>query len=195
MFFLINFIPSTYMYLKLPILFIGLIALLNVHCSLNKTSSSANSVAKNNSINKAEWAIIDSIDYKSFNADLEPGKPTMDVGVYLPSNLDPEFKKVTLDRIVTGLQGAKKIYAPTGVQINVLWIKTGQINPSYLSIQANKVPGVPNTGYINLYKYSQRHPAELTKHAAEALEHIIEVEENSHRTLYFVVFQDVFFPS
>ena len=182
------------MYLKLPILFIGLIALLNVHCSLNKTSSSANSVAKNNSINKAEWAIIDSIDYKSFNADLEPGKPTMDVGVYLPSNLDPEFKKVTLDRIVTGLQGAKKIYAPTGVQINVLWIKTGQINPSYLSIQANKVPGVPNTGYINLYKYSQRHPAELTKHAAEALEHIIEVEENSHRTLYFVVFQDVFFP-
>ena len=102
-------------------------------------------------VKKASWSIIDTIDYTTLNADIELGKPTMDVGVYLPSNLDPNFKKITLDRIVTGLQAAKEIYAPTGVQVNVLWIKTGEINPSYLSIQANKVPGVPNTGYINLY--------------------------------------------
>ena len=81
---------------KLPILFIGLFASLNVHCSFNETSSSANSSAINNSISKAEWTIIDSIDYETLNADIKPGKPTMDVGVYLPSNLDPEFKKVTL---------------------------------------------------------------------------------------------------
>ena len=89
----INFIPSTYMNAKLPILFIGLFASLNVHCSLNETSSSANYGAINNSINKAEWTIIDSIDYETLNADITLGKPTMDVGVYLPSNLDPEFKR------------------------------------------------------------------------------------------------------
>ena len=163
MFFLINFIPSTVMNAKLPILFIVLFASLNVHCTLNETGSPANLGATNDSISKAEWTIIDSIDYEMLNADIVPGKPTMDVGVYLPSNLDPEFKKVTLDRLLTGLRAAKEIYAPTGVQVNVLWIKTGEIDPSFLSIQANEVPGIPNTGYINLYKHSQRHPAHVCK--------------------------------
>ena len=160
---------------------------------INCTSEDS-STPVNDRPNTAQWSIIDSIDYSAMNADLVTGKPTMDVGVYLPSNLDPEFKKVTLDRLLTGLKAAKEIYAPAGVQVNVLWIKTGEINPSFLSIQANEVPGIPNTGYINLYKHSQRHPAQLTEHASQALEHIIEVEENSHRTLYFVVFQDVFYP-
>ena len=81
---------------KLPILFIVLFATLNVHCSLNETGSSTNLGTTHDSISKASWVIIDSIDYSAMNADLVTGKPTMDVGVYLPSNLDPEFKKVAL---------------------------------------------------------------------------------------------------
>ena len=156
---------------KLPILFIVLFASLNVHCTLNETESPANLGATNDSISKAEWTIIDSIDYETLNADIVPGKPTMDVGVYLPSNLDPEFKKVTLDRMLTGLRAAKEIYAPTGVQVNVLWIKTGEIDPSFLSIQANEVPGIPNRLQID-HQWSLNVDADQQNHPSRSRDRI-----------------------
>lgn len=145
-------------------------------------------------VDKVEWSEVDSIDVGEFNSDLEPGKLTMDVGIYFPSNLDDTFNKVTLSRMMESMQAAKEIYAPTDVQINLLWVKTGKIDPSYLSIQANEVPGIPNTEYTNLYEHGYRNPAKLTEETKQAFESIIESAPNNDRTIYLVVLQDVFYP-
>lgn len=145
-------------------------------------------------VDRVEWSEVDSIDVNEFNSDLEPGKLTMDVGVYFPSNLDESFNKVKLSRMMESLQAAKDIYAPTDVQVNLLWVKTGEIDPSYLSIQANEVPGIPNTEYTNLYEHSYRNPAKLTEETKQAFESIIEPASNNDRTIYLVVLQDVFYP-
>jgi len=145
-------------------------------------------------VDQVEWSEVDSIDLAEFNSDLEPGKLTMDVGVYFPSNLDESFDKVTLFRMMKSLQAAKEIYAPVDVQINLLWVKTGEVDPSYFAIQANEVPGIPNTEYTNLYEHSFRNPAKLTEESQQAFESIIEPAPNNDRTIYLVVLQDVFYP-
>ena len=145
-------------------------------------------------VDRVEWTEVDSIDIEAFNNDLEPGKLTMDVGIYFPSNFDESFEKVTLARMMESLEAAKEIYEPTGVQINLLWVKTGEVDPKYFAIQANEVPGIPNTGYTNLYEHSYRNPARLTEETKEAFESIIEPAPNNNRTIYLVALQDVFYP-
>lgn len=140
------------------------------------------------------WKKVDTIDIRSFNKDLEVGKLTMDVGVYFPSNLDTAFHKVTLAQMMESIRNAKEIFQPTGVQINLLFVKTGEVNPEYFSIQANEVPGIPETEYVNMYVHAKRHPSQLTGHAKEAFTSIIEPEENNERTIYLITLQDVFFP-
>lgn len=145
-------------------------------------------------IERVAWIEVDTIDVISFNKDVEAGKLTMDVGVYFPSNLDTAFHKVTLSQMMESIQAAKEIYKPTGVQINLLFVKTGVVNPEYFSIQANEVPGIPETEYVNMYVHAKRHPSKLTKHAKEAFTSIIEPEEKNGRTIYLITLQDVFFP-
>ena len=140
------------------------------------------------------WSLVESIDIEKINAGLVSGEPTIDVGVYFPSNLDPGFDKVTLEQVVKGFLSAKDIYAPTGVQLNLLWVKTGEINERFLSIQSNKVAGVPRTEYVNMYQHMQRHPSVLTDEAVMAFQSFIEPSSTSNRTIYLVVLQDVFFP-
>jgi hypothetical protein len=141
-----------------------------------------------------KWSIVDTIDIADFNKDVIAGKPTMDIGVYYPSNFDPAFKKVTLARMMGSLSAAKEIYEPTGVQINLLWVKTGNVNPDFFSIQANEVPGIPGTEYVNTYVHMKRHPSKLTALAKDAFQSIIEPHEDNSRTIYLVALQDVFFP-
>ncbi|MTI87632.1 MAG: ImmA/IrrE family metallo-endopeptidase [Balneolaceae bacterium] len=143
---------------------------------------------------RVAWSEIDSIDVNGFNSDLQPGQLTMDVGIYFPSNFDSTFNKVTLSRMLESLKAAKEIYKPTGVQIKLLWVKTGKVNPRYFSIQANEVPGIPNAGYTNLYEHSYRNPAKLTEETKKAFEHIVEPAPDNHRTIYLVALQDVFYP-
>ena len=145
-------------------------------------------------IKLVEWNSLDTIDIADFNKDLKRGKLTLDIGIYFPSNFDPAFKKVTLSRMLGGLAAAKEIYEPTGVQISLLWVKTGEVNPKFFSIQANKVPGIPKTEYVNMYEEMKRHPAELTELAKNAFQSIIEPNEDNSRTIYLVALQDVFFP-
>lgn len=144
--------------------------------------------------NRVEWSKIENIDLEDINSDLEPGKLTVDLGVYYPSNLDENFGKVPLNNILESIKAAKEIYAPTGVQINLLWVKTGKINPTYLSLQSNTLPGIPNTEYTNMYEHSQRHPSKLTEKAKDAFESIIEADPDNDRTIYLTVIQDVFYP-
>lgn len=146
------------------------------------------------SIDQVIWKEIESIDIDDFNKDIEKGKLTVDIGVYYPSNLDSRFDKVPLDNILTSIRAAKEIYAPTGVQVNLLWVKTGEIDPSYLSLQSNVIPGIPNTEYTNLYEHLYRHPATLTDKTKEAFQSIIEPNSDNSRTIYLTVIQDVFYP-
>ena len=140
------------------------------------------------------WKVVDTVDVAAFNKDLVAGRPTMDVGVYFPSNLDPAFKKVTLERMLQSIQAAKEIFKPAGVQINLLWAKTGEVNPKYLAIQANEVPGVPDTEYVNTYQHMRRHPSELTALARNAFQSMIEPHKDNSRTIYLVALQEVFYP-
>jgi len=145
-------------------------------------------------IKAVAWRTVDTIDVAAFNSDLEIGKSTMNVGVYYPSNFDTAFKKVSLSRMMQSLRSAKEIFKPTGVQIHLLWVKTGELNPEYFSIQANEVPGIPETEYTNMYVHGQRHPAKLTEHTQSAFKSIIEPDQENSRTIYLVALQDVFYP-
>ena len=140
------------------------------------------------------WSRIDSIDINEINSDLVKGKPTVDIGIYFPSNLDSTFTKVTFNKMIESFFFVKEIFKPTGVQLNLIFAKTGNINSSYLSIQANEVPGIPDTEYVNLYDNSRRHPSIPTNHAINAFRSIIEEDINNSRTIYLIALQDVFYP-
>ena len=105
---------------------------------------------KEENVTLVNWSAVESIDLEKINSDVMPGAPTIDVGIYFPSNLDPQFDKVTLEQVIEGFLSAKDIYKPTGVQLNLLWLKTGVVDERFLSIQANEVPGVPHTEYVNM---------------------------------------------
>ncbi len=132
------------------------------------------------------WSLIDSIDINQINSDLVNGKPTVDIGIYFPSNLDSTFTKVTFNKMIESFLFAKEIFKPTDVQLNLLFAKTGNINSKYLSIQANEVPGIPDTEYVNLYENSKRHPSILTTHAINAFRSIVEKDINNSRTIYLI---------
>jgi hypothetical protein len=150
--------------------------------------------SENRSGQPVSWSTVKTVDVDAINSDLVPGRPTIDVGIYFPSNFDPGFGKVTLASMVDSFVSAKEIYAPAGVQLNLLWVKTGEIDPRYLAIQSNEIPRVPDTEYVNMYVSSRRHPAELTDMARSAFESIIEPDEDNSRTIYLVALQDVIFP-
>ena len=140
------------------------------------------------------WSAAAGVDVTAFNKDLVAGKPTMDVVVYVPSNFDPAFKKLTVAQVLEGLRAAKDIYRPTGVQINLVAIRTGAIDPRFLAIQANEIPRLPDTEYLNLYEANTRHPSELTHMAKEAFASIIEPHKDNAKTIYLVALQDVIMP-
>ena len=145
-------------------------------------------------VTPVNWIPYSKVDVEEINRDLIDGKPTIDIGIYFPSNLDPEFDKISMEQVIKGFLSAKDIYRPTDIQLNLLWIKTGKIDDRFLSIQANKVPGVPGTEYVNLYHHMKRHPSQLTKEARYAFESIVENSPENQRTIYLIILQDVFFP-
>lgn len=145
-------------------------------------------------IDQVVWIPVDTIDVENFNKDLLPGKLMMDIGIYFPSNFDSAFNKVTLARMMESLRAAKEIFEPTNVQINLLWVKTGVLDPKYFSIQSNEVPGIPGTEYVNMYEHMERHPAKLTPLAKEAFTSIVELDNQNSRTIYLIALQDVFYP-
>ena len=140
------------------------------------------------------WKVVETVDLAVFNKDLVAGKPTMDVVVYMPSNFDPTFKKISVPQMLDGIRAAKEIYRPTGVQINLVAVKTGVIDPRFLAIQANEIPRVPETEYLNMYESNTRHPSELTDMARSAFQSIIEPRKDGDRTIYLVGLQDVVMP-
>ena len=93
-----------------------LLGTLSVACGPGPADSMASSAARSSAPSSPEvtpvvWTEVDALDVEAFNADIEPGKLTLDVGVYFPSNLDPEYDMVTLPRLMESLEAAKEIYA------------------------------------------------------------------------------------
>ncbi|MEM8894993.1 MAG: hypothetical protein AAGC88_10480 [Bacteroidota bacterium] len=175
------------------LLFLALIVSV-VSCKPTENPKEQQPLDTTESPNIVKWAPVDTIDVDAINADLINGKLTVDVGIYFPSNLDTAFKKVTLARMVESFIFAKQIYRPTDIQLNLLWVKSGEVDPKYFAIQSNEIPGIPDTEYVNLYEASRRNPSVLTDHALNAFKSIVEPDPNNTRTIYLIVLQDVFYP-
>jgi hypothetical protein len=140
------------------------------------------------------WRTIRDSDVERINAGLRPGEPTVDIGVYLPDNLDPAFVQAfSLDRFLTEFGTAKQIFAAAGVQLRLAWIKTGTIDPQYLEIQSNDMVGETPAGRrVNMYVDSVRQKSSLSPEARAAFESIVERHEHASRMVHVVILQDVF---
>ena len=160
------------------------------------TSSTAAFTSEPVEQSDVQWSLVDSVDVEAINSDLEIGKPTVDIGLYYPSNLHPDaVEKLPLSGLVEEFLNAKKVFEPTGVQFKLLWIKTGQVDPQHLAITAsNWETDLPSGGYGNMYVQSAIHPTEMSDGAVAAFETIIEPAPENSRTVYLVAMQNVYMP-
>lgn len=129
------------------------------------------------------------------NGDLRPDVPTVDVAIYYPSNLDAHFsQKVPLDgALIEQFVRAKEIFAAAGVQLNLLWVKTGAIDPAFLEIQSNDMTGrTPGGAHVNMYRDNLRESSSLSPEARQAFDSIVETDPDNDRTIYLVILQNVF---
>jgi len=130
----------------------------------------------------------------TLNADLRPGPLTMDVAILIPSNLDPGFDRVSVEQLLDGIRSAKEIFAAVDVQLALRWVKTGPLDPRYLSISYTETPKRPPAKDLAFYRRMQRYPRQLSEEALAAFDSFVPKEPNNARTIYLVVLQDVFYP-
>ena len=140
------------------------------------------------------WTTVKPEVVRQINSDNEVGVATADIGIYYPSNLDKAFTdRFSLNDLIEDFVKAKSIFADAGVQLNLLWIKTGEIDSSFFEIQANNTAATtPGGQYANMYVDSRRQRAGLSQEALDAFESIVEKHENNDRTVFLVVLQNVF---
>jgi len=142
-----------------------------------------------------KWMVTRSDAVQRINADIKPDVPTVDVAIYYPSSLDPPFAaRLPLDgAVLEQFVRAKEIFAVAGVQLNLLWVKTGEIDPAFLEIQSNDMSGrTPGGAHVNMYRDNRRETSVLSPEALRAFETIIERDPANDRTVYLVVLQNVF---
>lgn len=140
------------------------------------------------------WTEIRQEDVARINAGLRPGEPTVDVAVYVPSNLDPAFTKdFSLDRFLLEFGTARDIFAEAGVQLRLAGVRTGPVHPEYLEIQSNDMAGeTPPGRRVNMYVDSVRQKSSLAPEARAAFDSIVEKHEDASRTVHVIILQDVF---
>ena len=128
---------------------------------------------------EALWAEVKSEVVHQLNSDMKAGMPTVDIGIYYPSNLDQAFTdQFSVDDLLAEFARAKNIFSQADVQLNLLWIKTGRINESFLEIQSNDMSAaIPGGLYTNMYENGRPHPSVLSSQALNAME-----SESGHRS-------------
>ncbi len=143
-----------------------------------------------------QWLPIRQIEVAQINADLIDDLPRVDVVLYYAANLDEGFRSATpLDGLLEEFLVAKKVFAKAGVQLNLLAIKSGYLDPQYFSIMSAPLElEKPNDDYANMYEEMARNPSQLTDHAKAAFEAIIVPFANSDKTLHLVAMQGVYMP-
>ena len=142
----------------------------------------------------ASWGPVPEVDVAAINADLDPSLPTVDVAMYYPSNLDPAHgAKVTIDLLVEGFTKAKPIFLAAGVQLNLLWLRTGHLHPHLFAVNSTK-PGneLPSGRFANMYVEAERRPSVCSDEALEAFQAIVDDVPSSDRIVHLVTLQDVF---
>ena len=143
---------------------------------------------------RAAWGVPVPIDLESFNADLETGRATVDIGIFYPSNLEPAHRrKVELETVLDGVAEARRIFGAVGVQLAVVSVRTGPVDPALLVVQA-EAPGseVPGGRYANLYVERQKRPSKLSPAALAAFESVIGDGPEHDRRIHLLVLEDVF---
>ena len=140
------------------------------------------------------WGVRTAFDVESFNADLADGEPTVDVAVCYPDNLLPAHRRrVHLETVIEGLGEAKRIFRSAGVQLALLSVRTGRVDPALLSVHA-EAPGseLPGDRYTNFYTERQRRPARVSDGALAVLGTMVGDGPHHDRRIHLVVLQDVF---
>ena len=143
---------------------------------------------------RSAWGVPVPIDLESFNADLEDGRATVDVGIIYPANLQPAHRqKVELKMVLDGAAEARRIFGAVGVQLAVVSVRTGPVDPALLVVQA-EAPGseVPGGRYANLYVERQKRPSKLSPAALAAFETVIGNRPDHDRRIHLLVLEDVF---
>lgn len=143
---------------------------------------------------RPNWQVNSAVDSVKINDDIRLGEPTVDVGIYYPTNLDESYREaVPLQGVIAEFKHAKKVFASAGVQLNLLWVKSADVDPKYFSIVASDTQNeMPSDGYANMYVEATRNPGSLTEAALEAFDAIIEDDERNAQTVYLVVMQGVY---
>lgn len=140
------------------------------------------------------WTSVRTDDVSAMNEDLQKGAPTVDVGFYYPSNLDEKATaKLPLDGLLQEFAVAKTVFAPTGVQLKLLWVKTGVVDPRHFSVNTNRRDlELPPAGYGNMYQQRVLHPSEMPQATIDAFNTIIEPSEHTPNTIYLVALENVY---
>ena len=137
---------------------------------------------------------VPTIDVDPINADLDPALPTVDVAIYYPNNLDPAHSaKVTVDLLLEGFTAAKPIFLEAGVQLKLLWLKTGYLDPALFAVNSTR-PGseLPSGRFANIYVEAERRPSVVSDEALSAFQTIVGEVPNSDRIVHLITLQDVF---
>jgi len=143
---------------------------------------------------RPSWSELATVDLTSINDGLVPATPTADVAIYYPNNLDPShLAKVTPELLVSGFEEARKIFGVAGLQLRLVWFKTGYLDPALFAVNST-TPGsdIPSGRYANMYVEAERRPGVISDEAALAFETIVGQPAGSDRIVHLVTLQDVF---
>ena len=149
---------------------------------------------EDSAVDRSEWGVPVPIDLEALNADLEDGQATVDIGIFHPSNLEPAHRqRVELEMVIDGVLEARRIFGVVGLQLAVVSVRTGPVDPELLVLHAEP-PGseLPRGRYANLYKESQKRPSRLSSTARAAFERVIGNGPEHDRRIHLVVLEDVF---
>ena len=140
------------------------------------------------------WGPHPDVDVDSINVGLVPGNPTVDVALYYPDNLDrAHHELVNVDLLVDGFVKANEIFTDVGVQLKLVWFKTGHLDPSLFSIRASR-PGadMPMGRFTNMYVEAERRSAVISDEARLAFETMVGDVPGSDQIVHVVTLQQVF---
>ncbi len=140
------------------------------------------------------WGVPVPVDLKALNAGLEDGRATVDIGIFYPDNLERAHRRrVQLETVIDGVLEARRIFGKVGVQLALVSVRTGPVDPTLLVVLAEE-PGteLPGGRYANLYVERQKRPSRLSPAARAAFESVIDARAGHHRRIHLLVLEDVF---
>ena len=141
----------------------------------------------------SDWRTVRSVDLERHNAALEPGVPTADVAIHLPTGRDPAHTgKVTLELLLDGFETARTVFGVAGVQLRLDDVRTGEVDPALLAIMASEPTDVPEDRFVGIYRAAERRPSRPSTAAVEAFRAVVPDVPGSDRVIHLVVLQDVF---